>query len=154
MLVQERDGGTYEGQEQLRVFKLFKRKYVYSPSQQTFKPLDAMPAHLPRQILSVLDELRPISTAGNPDFVQSFLSSACPHVFILFLQLINSCQAVLPYSSACLSLESSACLSLIGMQTGADRHVTLSVPSPSSSYSGGIQHKLRVGCDTCFQGLL
>ncbi len=28
MLPQEREGGAYEGQEQLRVFKLFRRKYV------------------------------------------------------------------------------------------------------------------------------
>jgi len=62
--VQEREGGAYEGQEQLRIFKLFKRKYVYSPTQQTFKPLDAMPAHLARQICSALEDLHLINTAG------------------------------------------------------------------------------------------
>ena len=62
---QEREGGAYEGQEQLRVFQLFKRKYVYSPSQDTFRPLDAMPAHLPRQICSAFDDLRFIHTAGD-----------------------------------------------------------------------------------------
>ena len=64
MLVQEREGGAYEGQEQLRVFKLFRRKYVYSPNQQTFKPLDAMPAHLPRQIFAAMEALRAINLAG------------------------------------------------------------------------------------------
>ena len=47
------------------MFQLFKRKYVYSPKQQTFKPLDAMPAHLPRQICSAFDDLRLIHTAGR-----------------------------------------------------------------------------------------
>lgn len=64
VLVQEREGGAYEGQEQLRVFKLFRRKYVYSPNQQTFKPLDAMPAHLPRQIFAAMEALRAINLAG------------------------------------------------------------------------------------------
>ncbi|DBB02791.1 TPA: hypothetical protein ACH3X1_013623 [Trebouxia sp. C0004] len=60
----EREGGAYEGQEQLRVLKLFRRKYVYHPSQQTFKPLDAMPAHLPRQIFAAMEALRAINLAG------------------------------------------------------------------------------------------
>lgn len=64
VFAQERQGGAYEGQTQLRVFKLFKCTYVFLPSQQTFKPLDAMPAHLPRQIVSALDDLRTINTAG------------------------------------------------------------------------------------------
>ncbi len=64
MLPQEREGGAYEGQEQLRVFKLFRRKYVYHPSQQTFRPLDAMPAHLPRQIFAAMEALRAINLAG------------------------------------------------------------------------------------------
>ena len=75
MLAQEREGGAYEGQRQLRVFKLFKCTYVYLPSQQTFKPLDAMPAHLPRQILSALDDLRTINTAG---LLLVSLTHACP----------------------------------------------------------------------------
>jgi len=54
-------GGAYEGQEQLQIFK---RKYVYSPTQQIVKPLDAMPAHLARQILSALDDLRIINSAS------------------------------------------------------------------------------------------
>ncbi len=66
MLPQEREGGVYEGQEQLRVFKLFRRKYVYHPTQQTFKPLDAMPAHLPRQIFAATEALRAINLAGVP----------------------------------------------------------------------------------------
>ncbi len=64
MLPQEREGGAYEGQEQLRVLKLFRRKYVYHPTQQTFKPLDAMPAHLPRQIFAAMEALRAIDLAG------------------------------------------------------------------------------------------
>ena len=62
--LQEREGGAYEGQEQLRVFKLFRRKYVYHPTQQTFRPLDAMPAHLPRQIFAAMEALRAINLAG------------------------------------------------------------------------------------------
>ncbi|KAL0023496.1 hypothetical protein WJX79_002152 [Trebouxia sp. C0005] len=61
----EREGGAYEGQEQLRVFKLFRRKYVYHPTQQTFKPVDAMPAHLPRQIFAAMEALRAINLAGD-----------------------------------------------------------------------------------------
>ncbi len=64
VVLQEREGGVYEGQEQLRVFKLFRRKYVYHPTQQTFKPLDAMPAHLPRQIFAAMEALRAINLAG------------------------------------------------------------------------------------------
>ncbi len=37
-VVQEREGGVYEGQEQLRVFKLFRRKSVYQFNQHNFKP--------------------------------------------------------------------------------------------------------------------
>ena len=62
---QEKGGRAYEGQEQLRVFQLFQRKYVYSPSQDTFKPVDAMPAHLPRQICSAFADLHFIHTAGD-----------------------------------------------------------------------------------------
>ena len=61
---QRREGCGCEIQKQLRLFKMFKRKYVYSASQKTFKPLEAMPAHLPNQILSALDELHGINTAG------------------------------------------------------------------------------------------
>lgn len=37
---------------------------MYHPSQQTFRPLDAMPAHLPRQIFAAMEALRAINLAG------------------------------------------------------------------------------------------
>ena len=65
LLAQGWEGGACESPAQLRFFKLFKRKYIYSVPQKIFKPLDAMPAHLPKQILSALDALHSINTAGS-----------------------------------------------------------------------------------------
>lgn len=80
------------------MFQLFKRKYVYSPKQQTFKPLDAMPAHLPRQICSAFDDLRLIHTAGLAlaislmlSFESCLVSSKCTHTTMLSAAVLSLC---------------------------------------------------------------
>ena len=50
--------------QKLRTFKLFWRLYMYSPGQGTFKPVPAMPSHLPRQIRRTMETLHLINTAG------------------------------------------------------------------------------------------
>ena len=50
--------------QKLVTFKLFWRLYTYSPGQGTFKPVPAMPPHLPRQIRRTLETLHLINTAG------------------------------------------------------------------------------------------
>ena len=70
-VIQGQQGILGEDVEQMRMFKLFKRKYVYSSSQGTYVPLDPMPAHLPHQIASALQNLRLINTQGA--LIVSFL---------------------------------------------------------------------------------